>query len=139
MTRRSLIGWLVATLVLLGAGCGSPALKPKREVTLALEVGKTKTVFPVKVGDLLTLELPPVDLAGFGWQVFMKDARFLQQRTEVIPPKTQEGRPTVKFLALAGTGRAANGRTTVRFLLIKQDGSRETQPIDGYDVIFTID
>jgi hypothetical protein len=131
--------FLIAGAVLLGAGCRSAPSMKTREVTLALEVGKTKTTFNIKVGDLVTLELPPVDAPGFGWQVFMKDGRYLKQTTEVVPPKSAGGGATVKFLAMLSTERASNNRTTVRFLLIKQDGSKESQPIDGHDAIFTIE
>lgn len=129
----------IGLALLFSAGCASSAVKQIGAATVPLNATKTKTEIATKVGFLVTLELPPVELAGYGWQVFMLDTRFLQQRTEVKPPATPEGRPTVSFLAIRTTERMGTSKTTVRFLLTKQDGAKETQPVDGHDAIFVIE
>ena len=108
-------------------------LTPKRTITVALDLESKTTPVTAKVGDLVTLELPPVELAGYGWQLFLHDARFLKQMTEILPPATAGGRPTVSFYVLR-----ASPKSLIRFLLVKQDGSREAQPIDGHHVVFKI-
>jgi hypothetical protein len=136
MLRRIPVTLLAAGLLAV-AGC-STAPKPakaSKEITATLAAGKTKTTLRLKVGDLVKLELPPVEFAGYGWQVFMHDSRYLQQKTAIIPPAAADGRATVSFLAI----KPPPVKTTVRFLLVKLDGAKETQPIDGHDVVFTID
>jgi hypothetical protein len=134
MSFRRALGLLAAASLLL-AGCGAgPTVKPLKTVVVPLELAKTRTIVKAQVGDLLKLELPPVELAGYGWQIFQHDSRFLQQTGDVKPPATADGRPTATFLALKPTPR-----TTMRFLLVKLDGAKEAQPIDGHDVIFSIE
>jgi hypothetical protein len=116
------------------SGCKSAAPEPTRSVTLSLEIGKTRTSLTARVGDVITLELLPVELAGYGWQVFLLDTRFFKQLSEVTPPAAGATRPTVRLRALAPTQK-----TTIRFLLVKLDGAKETQPIDGHDAVFSID
>jgi hypothetical protein len=124
--------------LLLLAGCASTAVKQLGAVTVPLDAGKTKTEISAKLGFLITLELPPVELAGYGWQVFMLDSRFLRQTTE-LKPAAAGARQTVTFFAIKATDRTAGGKTTIRFLLTKLDGAKEAQPIDGHDAIFVIE
>jgi hypothetical protein len=132
--RRPLALFAAGLVAVAGCASAPPEAKPRREITAPLAVGKTKTVVRLKVGDLVKLELPPVDLAGYGWQVFMHDSRYLHQKTEITPPATPGGRPTVSYLAIKQTPK-----TTVRFLLVKLDNAKETQPVDGHDVVFMIE
>src|SRR4051812_25922906 len=135
MIRRIFLVVVAGLTLLTAAGCESTATtKPKRNVTIPLEMGKTRTNVTAKIADLMTLELPPSDVPGHGWQVFMLDARFIKQVTEVTPPATPDARPTVRLLAIGPTQK-----TTVRFLLIRQDGAKEAQPVDGHDVVFSIE
>ncbi len=132
---RRLSAVLAAAALSAAAGCGTPQAKVKQEVTVPLDVTKTRTVIAAHVGDLVKLELPPVELAGYGWQVFLLDSRYLKQRTEILPPAAPGGRATVSFLAT----QATPGKTTVRFLLVKLAAAREAQPVDGHDAVFTIE
>lgn len=136
-------GWLrsVVSVTLLGAllalvpGCASgPKFDAKRTVAVALETGKTKTVVNAKVGDLTKLELPPVELPGFGWQIFLLDTRYVKQMSEITPAATPGGRGTLSIFAVR-----AVPKTTVRLLLVKLDGAKTTQPVDGHDIVFSIE
>jgi hypothetical protein len=135
LIRLHLAACLAIGTLLAGVGCSSATtLKELGRATVALETSQSRTNVATKVGYLMTLELPPVELGGYGWQVFMHDARFLRQTTEITRPPPGATRPTVSFFALRATDKA-----TVRFLLIKLDGAKEAQPVDAHDVIFMIE
>lgn len=139
MIRRILPAWALGLIVFAAAGCASSGVRQIGTATVPLNTDKTRTDIAAKVGYLITLELPPVELAGYGWQVFMHDSRYLSQKSEIIPPKGPGGRSTVSFFAIRNTERIGTGKTTIRFLLTKQDGAKEAQPIDGHDAVFSIE
>jgi hypothetical protein len=139
MIRRTFVALAFGLALFGAAGCASSGVQQIGAVTVPLNADKTRTDVAAKVGYLITLELPPVELAGFGWQVFMHDARFLTQKSEITPAKAPGGRATLSFLAIRSTERVGTGKTTIRFLLTKQDGAKEAQPVDGHDVVFSIE
>jgi hypothetical protein len=135
MSLRRLLLLLSAGGAHLLLGCETAAVvKPVRTVVVPLDATKTRTNVAAHVGELLKLELPPVEVAGYGWEIFQHDSRFLKQTEDVKPPVNAGGRSTVAFLAVVPTQR-----TAMRFLLVKLDGAKEAQPIDGHDVVFSIE
>ena len=120
-------------LALAGAGCASnPELKATTEATVVLDGVKKKGALTVDLLTEVRIQLPPVETAGYSWQLFSADFRYLKQLSEV----TAEGSPPVakvKFLSVR------TGRTLLRFLLVKATDSKETDPIDSQEILLTIE
>ena len=125
---------LLTVLLLAAAGCeGTPQVKVLSRASFVLDAEKKKTTVATHVAEEVTLQLPPIPVAGYHWQIFAHDARFLKQTSEITAPQGPERISSVRFVALRQVPR-----TLVRFLLIKESEAKETQPIDEHDVTVTI-
>lgn len=137
MTGKTPLAVLLATLWLAGAGCATkpPELKATRTIPVVLETAKKSTAVTAQIATELKLELPPVKVAGFRWQVFAHDPRFLKQTSEVTPTTGVPGGSSVTFLVLGLSPRP----TKIRFLLVREDTPKENNPVDIHDVIVTVE
>lgn len=137
MTGKTTLAVLLAALWLAGAGCATkpPELKATRTIPVELDPAKKSTAVTAQIATELKLELPPVKAAGFRWQVFAHDTRFLKQTSEVTPTPGVSGGSSVTFLVLNLSTRP----TRIRFLLVREDTPKENKPVDIHDVIVTIE
>lgn len=137
MTGKMTLAVLLATLWLTGAGCATklPELKATRTIPVELDTAKKFTAVTAQFATELKLELPPVKVAGFRWQVFAQDTRFLKQTSEVTPTPGVPGGSSVSFLVI----NLAQRPTKIRFLLIEEANAKGNSPVDVHDVIVTID
>lgn len=125
---------LVVAFGLSACSSRTEVVTPRGDVSVTLDASAKRTTHTVEVANRVHVTLPPAD-ATHGWQISYHDARFLKQVTEVTPPKTPEGSATITFLAIKPTA----GRTTrVRFVLLPVGAAREATPIDGHDLVLTI-
>jgi hypothetical protein len=123
----------LGVLVLAFCGCTTqaPPLTKRGSVSVKLENDVKKNTVSAKIFNEVRIELPPVEQPGFAWQIFSHDTRVLKQETDIQPATDGHG-PSVTFIAVH-----VAARSLVRFLLVKPN-DRETQPIDGHDVLVTV-
>jgi len=121
-------------VALLLAGCSSaPDYTPHGKVTVKVDEEKKRTRGTAHLANLVTIELPAPEPAGYVWQISAHDTRFLKQRTELAPVGAAAGPWAVAFFALR------TGTTRIRFLLVPPTGERGKEPVDIEDVVLAIE
>lgn len=135
MIRNRAPFWLLAAAGLAVAGCSSrpEPIKPRTTQTVTLDGEKKLVPVKTKLFEQITLELPPIKVRGYRWQLFSHDARVFQQVTEVLPPTSPERGPTVAFIAIHVVDRSL-----MRFLLLREGAAKESLPVDSQDLILSV-
>lgn len=135
--RRPLLATFIALLctAFILSGCGSRVntVTPQGESAVTLDADSKRTTHTAKYANRITVTLPPADLATHRWEISFHDARFLKQLTEFQPPKSPDAGASIGFLA------TRTGTTRIRFVLLPSGNAREATPIDGRDLVLTIE
>ena len=131
MLRKVFISFLAA-LLLSGSGCFlSPKLEPVGTVSISLDGVKKTGALTTGLLDEVVLQLPPVTEAGYVWEVFLLDHRFVKVTSHLSPPNA-DGVQSMTFI----TTRV--GRTRARFMLVKANVT-ESAPIDSQEILLTVE
>jgi hypothetical protein len=132
---RVFVATLLAAALLAIIGCKSqPQFKALTKAEFALDGETKRTMVSTQVAEEIKLRLPRIAAADYRWEIFAHDSRFLRQTSEISPPEGPDRISFVTFLALRPTARP----TLVRFLLVRDNGEKETQPVDSNDVAIEI-
>lgn len=122
----------VASIALGACSSGANTLTPTGEASISLSETPKRTTHAVKLGNLITIHLPPADGSTHAWHIAHHDGRYLKQTSEVVPPARADAAATITFIA------ARAGTTRLRFLLLPLAAGREADPIDVHELVLTI-
>lgn len=126
---------LALAALLLACGCSSrvETIAPKGDSPVALSTTSKRTTHTAKFAERILVTLPPADYSTHQWEISFHDARFTRQLSEFQSPPTEGAGATVAFLA------TRLGTTRIRFVLLPRGAQREATPIDGHDLVLTIE
>lgn len=139
IARRSLL-FLTAALLIGGlGGCVAPSAETGRNknptIVMELDPNVTKAVATVHIGDEVRFVLPASRGPEFIWQIISNDPRCLRQSSAMIyKPGVGDapGSSSVSFIAQRPS------RSFVRFAYVPAAGGKETEIVDGYEIVVTV-
>lgn len=122
----------IVCAVLAGCSSGGNSPTPTGEASISLSTTARRTVQTVKLDNVVIIALPPANSTTHAWQIAQHDGRYLQQTSDVVPAAGKDDRATVTFIA------ARTGTTRLRFLLLPLAAGRQADPLDGHELVLTI-
>ena len=136
--QRLLLITLVAALAGLG-GCAAPSTETGRNksapVVLTFLPTPKKASAAVRIGDEVQFVLPADRGPEFTWQIVSNDPRCLRQYGKIVAKPATDSAPgthTISFIAQRPS------RSYLRFAYVPATTGKETEPVDGYEVIVTV-
>ena len=94
-----------------------------------------KAVASVRIGDEVQFVLPAERGPGFVWQIVSNDPRCLRQYGHIDFKPAAAGAPgttTIAFIAQRPS------RSVLRFAYLPAASGKETELVDGYEVVVTV-
>jgi hypothetical protein len=136
--KRLLVVALIASLALQG-GCAMPDAETGRNkspaIVLTFEPQPKKATATVRIGDEVQFVLPADRGPDFVWQIVSNDPRCLRQYGRTVFKPGAAGAPgttTIAFIAQRPS------RSYLRFACVPAAAGKETEIVDGYEVVVTV-